>query len=65
MQARLGTAAHFCEAVVLKLSTVPIGTALSFRNPWFMGSGSRVSGLGVRILVLRSTVYGLGVEVKA
>jgi len=27
IRARLGTAAHFCEVVVLKLRTVPIGTA--------------------------------------
>ena len=29
IKARLGTAAHFCEVGVLKLRTVPIGTALS------------------------------------
>jgi len=28
IRARLGTASHFCEVVVLKLRTVPIGTAL-------------------------------------
>ena len=27
IRARLGTAAHFCKVVVLKLRTVPIGTA--------------------------------------
>jgi len=27
MRALLGTASHFCEVVVLKLRTVPIGTA--------------------------------------
>ena len=32
IRARLGTAAHFCEVVVLKLRTVPLGTALSGSN---------------------------------
>ena len=31
IRALLGTASHFCEAIVLKLRTVPIGTALSLR----------------------------------
>ena len=31
MRALLGTASHFCEVVVLKLRTVPIGIALSQR----------------------------------
>ena len=32
MRALLGTASHFCEVVVLKLRTVPPGTALSLRT---------------------------------
>ena len=31
VRALLGTAPHFCEAVVLKLRTVPLGAALSLR----------------------------------
>ena len=31
MRARLGTAAHLCEVIVLQLRTVPIGTAPSLR----------------------------------
>ena len=35
-RALLGTAAHFCQVVVLKLRTVPIGTAPSLRIlPYF------------------------------
>ena len=33
IRALLGTASHFCEVVVLKLRTVPIGTALRSRIP--------------------------------
>ena len=32
IRALLGTASHFCEVVVLKLRTVPIGTALRLRE---------------------------------
>ena len=32
IRALLGTASHFCEVVVLKLRTLPIGTALSLRT---------------------------------
>ena len=31
IRARLGTTAHFCEVAVLKLRTVPIGTAFNLR----------------------------------
>jgi len=31
IRALLGTASHFCEAVVVKLRTVPLGTALRLR----------------------------------
>ena len=32
IRARLGTASHFCEVVILKFRTAPIGAALSLRN---------------------------------
>ena len=32
IRALLGTASHFCEVVVLKLRTVPFGTALKSRG---------------------------------
>ena len=43
IRARLGTAAHFCEVVVLKLKTVPIGTALSLRILHALGCSARVA----------------------
>jgi len=40
LRARLGTAEHFCEAVVLKSKTVQIGTVLAFRILRVIGRGA-------------------------
>jgi len=52
IRARLGTASHFCELVVLKLRTVPIGTAphVPTEVVWFLpllqqGEGYRGTSL--------------------
>jgi len=43
--ALLGTSSHFCEVVILKLRTVPIGTALNLRTlPVKAGSGELDKG---------------------
>ena len=50
IRARLGTATHFCEVVVRKLRTVPIGTALSLvpHSGNIDADYSQVDVLGVR-----------------
>ena len=60
IRARLGTAAHFCEVVVLELRTDPIGTALRrgfslHLGAWFCGRGKHLEiwgscfDVGVRV----------------
>ena len=43
----LGTSSHFCEVVVLELRSLPIGTALSFRNLRDLSRSRPGSGLGL------------------
>ena len=52
IRALLGTASHFCEVVVLKLRTVPIGTALSLRT------------LRVVVLKLRTVPIGTALSLR-
>ena len=76
IRARLGTAAHFCEGVVLNLRTVPIGTALSLRilrgcvrsrrsSDERLGSVLRVWGVRVSVLGGGWRVCALGLAPMA
>jgi len=48
VRALLGTASHFCPVVVLKLRTVPLGTALSRRERQCCATSSAPRGSGSR-----------------
>ena len=72
IRARLGTAAHFCEVVVLILRTAPIGRealqggAAPYVRTMFrvQGSGFRVQGSGFRVQGSGFRVQGAGFGVQ-